>query len=510
MRDHRQQQWIQQLKYGILSGGILSAIIAINPTNCHAENILKFEGSSQKVISINPDKNTGLDNIYVAFNSREITSIEYPCKGNGAVRWHSYSNLGGGYAEEITEGITTSYGVSRLSKIKGNTGYIIEDGDNRYYFWLVDYATNLLHLDSSAPASEQECDATLLNVTGDGAPIHYYTINGQQRTLSREISVNYYTLEWNSDNKSYIQTEASKVFESLTSAPLRITPPAYCSTTFTVTGDRFLKEWGMQQEVESEVFQPNAVEVHTEAIQVGAEDETRARRKRAAAEGTSGDPTGNTNGDVNGDSTGEGGSEENEKLSNIIKGDLSGLGGSAPAEINFYAYVTDAVIHHEWQMSTDQEFETIDYRFNQQDLNYTFNEEGVFYLRYIGSNADGSCEAFSDTYEVSIGSSELLCPNAFTPDGDGVNDEWRVAYRSLIDFKCWIFDRYGTEIYYFDSPDGGWDGKRGNKTVKPGVYYYVIQATGADGKKYKKSGDINILRRTNNGDPSDPSGGMLQ
>ena len=31
------------------------------------------------------------------------------------------------------------------------------------------------------------------------------------------------------------------------------------------------------------------------------------------------------------------------------------------------------------------------------------------------------------------------------------------------------------------------------RSVKPGVYYYVIQALGADGKKYKKSGDINIL-----------------
>ena len=36
--------------------------------------------------------------------------------------------------------------------------------------------------------------------------------------------------------------------------------------------------------------------------------------------------------------------------------------------------------------------------------------------------------------------------------------------------------------------------KRNGKLVKPGVYYYVINATGADGKKYKKSGDINILR----------------
>lgn len=40
----------------------------------------------------------------------------------------------------------------------------------------------------------------------------------------------------------------------------------------------------------------------------------------------------------------------------------------------------------------------------------------------------------------------------------------------------------------------GWDGKYKGKLVKPGVYYYVIRAKGADGKIYKLSGDINIIR----------------
>ena len=45
---------------------------------------------------------------------------------------------------------------------------------------------------------------------------------------------------------------------------------------------------------------------------------------------------------------------------------------------------------------------------------------------------------------------------------------------------------------------------RGDKPVRPGVYYYVIQATGADGKKYKKSGDINIIRHIENSTTTNP------
>ncbi len=85
-------------------------------------------------------------------------------------------------------------------------------------------------------------------------------------------------------------------------------------------------------------------------------------------------------------------------------------------------------------------------------------------------------------------------PNAFSPNDDGVNDEWKVAYRSLLTFNCWIFDRQGHQICHLTSPDQGWDGKIGGKTVDSGVFYYVIEATGTDGKKYKKSGDINVVK----------------
>ena len=42
-------------------------------------------------------------------------------------------------------------------------------------------------------------------------------------------------------------------------------------------------------------------------------------------------------------------------------------------------------------------------------------------------------------------------------------------------------------------PSQGWDGKYKGKFVPNGVYFYVIRARGADGKKYNLSGDINII-----------------
>ena len=49
-------------------------------------------------------------------------------------------------------------------------------------------------------------------------------------------------------------------------------------------------------------------------------------------------------------------------------------------------------------------------------------------------------------------------------------------------------------------PSQGWDGRYAGKEVPAGVYYYVINAEGADGKQYKLSGDINIIGYSYKGD----------
>lgn len=89
----------------------------------------------------------------------------------------------------------------------------------------------------------------------------------------------------------------------------------------------------------------------------------------------------------------------------------------------------------------------------------------------------------------------LDIPNFFSPgDSPGVNDEFRVAYKSLISFKCTIFNRWGNKLYEWRDPAKGWDGRYKGKFVNPGVYFYVIEAKGSDNVSYKRKGAINIVR----------------
>lgn len=423
---------------------------------------LSFSGNSLKVLEETPEKSTGLEKIYILYSVQGVTASYTSSSGN-RINWLQYGNLGGGHAEEVAS--TQDGNTSTLSSLQGDKGYIVEDGDRRYCFWITDYLPHRLKLQSAVPAADQECGVTIINVEGSGDPIRYFTVNGMQKTLSQEISVEYTTQEWkeSENDGNFIDVDVVKKFESFQSE-YRLTPPNYCASYFKITGDKFLKAWNWEESIETNSVSPISVDARTFAIQ------------RSYG--------------LNGDSD-----TENPIGSNQIgAGDNEGLGGSAPCDISFQAYVTDGVIHNEWQLTSDPEFENIDYRFTSQDLDYTFLEEGTHYVRYIGSNSDGSCEYMGDVYVINIGESQLLIPNAFSPNGDGVNDEWKVAYRSLQSFQCSIFDRQGHQVCHLTSPDQGWDGKVRGKTVESGVFFYVIEAMGTDGKKYKKSGDINIVK----------------
>ena len=329
-------------------------------------------------------------------------------------------------------------------------GYIIEEGNNRYYCWVVDYSLHQLQLSSLGFTAQQECDVAELIFTGNADRIIYYTINGQAKELDRDIKLSYYTLQYDESSESYDQVVAEKSFAYLNST-LRTTAP-FCDTEFTLSGDKYLKQWNEYSTISSERFTANAVEAKTSAIQTLREN-------------------------------------DNEQK------DETALGGSAPCEIEFKAICTDAAIFQEWQMSDDAEFENITMRINEAITTYTFREYGTTYVRFVASNASGTCNYYSDTYEVFIGESRLECPNAFSPDAtEGVNDEWKVSYKSLISFECHIFNRWGIKVAELTDPSQGWDGKHNGKFVPSGVYYYVIKAEGSDGKKYNLSGDINIIK----------------
>jgi gliding motility-associated-like protein len=93
--------------------------------------------------------------------------------------------------------------------------------------------------------------------------------------------------------------------------------------------------------------------------------------------------------------------------------------------------------------------------------------------------------------------SKLEVPNIFTPNGDKVNDVFRLIGSSLNEITATIYDRWGNKVYDVTSETGniGWDGKNlQGKDCPDGTYFYIIKAKGDDGKEFEQKGNVTLLR----------------
>jgi gliding motility-associated-like protein len=86
-------------------------------------------------------------------------------------------------------------------------------------------------------------------------------------------------------------------------------------------------------------------------------------------------------------------------------------------------------------------------------------------------------------------------PNAFSPNGDGVNDVFKIeniTYQRLVEFR--IFNRWGQQIFETTNPQKGWDGTQDGKACPTDTYYYLISLNYPDGKMKVFKGDVILVR----------------
>ena len=118
-------------------------------------------------------------------------------------------------------------------------------------------------------------------------------------------------------------------------------------------------------------------------------------------------------------------------------------------------------------------------------------QPGVYYATVSvgGCPATDSVVVLNDCY--------LDIPNAFSPNGDGVNDYFfprQLLSKSVTDFHMSIFNRWGQLIFETSNLDGiGWDGKFNGVMQPEGVFIYVIDANFKDGEKEHRQGNITLL-----------------
>ena len=171
--------------------------------------------------------------------------------------------------------------------------------------------------------------------------------------------------------------------------------------------------------------------------------------------------------------------------------------GAAPLEFRFSLEMKSSDNYrYEWMFSRDASFSDVFLNRFEPETIYCFSESGTFFVKVLVTDTSSGGTYESDSFIIRIAESKLEVPNAFSPNGDGVNDVFKVTHKSLIKFNAYVFNRWGQELYRWGlgNIDVGWDGTSKGKQVPEGVYFIVIEAEGADKVVYRKKGDINVLR----------------
>ncbi len=145
------------------------------------------------------------------------------------------------------------------------------------------------------------------------------------------------------------------------------------------------------------------------------------------------------------------------------------------------------------------------------NLVYTFEECGSYMVKLVSKKMVSDILTCTDTFYMAdyivADTSFIEAPNVFTPNGDGTNDKFAIKFFSMKSVKVTILNRWGKVIHVWESnnvqgflntaetvPESVWDGKVGGRYASPGVYYYVVEGTGRDGKRRKESGFFHLFR----------------
>ncbi|WP_155209766.1 gliding motility-associated C-terminal domain-containing protein [Fulvivirga aurantia] len=108
--------------------------------------------------------------------------------------------------------------------------------------------------------------------------------------------------------------------------------------------------------------------------------------------------------------------------------------------------------------------------------------------------ADNLIESVSNTITL-IKPNNIYFPNAFTPDGDGLNDSFGINGRFIVNFELKIFNRWGEMIFTSSSMENNWDGTLNGNPLPQGSYAFTATMTDQAGREIENDGTIVLLRK---------------
>ncbi|MBX7109787.1 MAG: gliding motility-associated C-terminal domain-containing protein [Chitinophagales bacterium] len=131
---------------------------------------------------------------------------------------------------------------------------------------------------------------------------------------------------------------------------------------------------------------------------------------------------------------------------------------------------------------------------SEEDPAHRYATPGEYSVTLMATGTGDCSDTIMKSFVEVIPATIAFIPNAFTPNGDGLNDIFLPANMNLQALEMKIFNRWGNLIFQSTSKDTGWDGNTDGLPAEAGVYIYWISLEFDNGKNELRKGNLTLVR----------------
>lgn len=123
----------------------------------------------------------------------------------------------------------------------------------------------------------------------------------------------------------------------------------------------------------------------------------------------------------------------------------------------------------------------------------TYDEAGVYPISLLVKNQYGCADSLSKDLRV-LSKAFHYVPSSFTPNGDGVNDVFKIEAEDLNFENLTVFDRWGKVVYFSEDINEGWNGSTNDIISKDGTYVWVLRYIDKLDNNQVDKGSVTLIR----------------
>ncbi len=128
------------------------------------------------------------------------------------------------------------------------------------------------------------------------------------------------------------------------------------------------------------------------------------------------------------------------------------------------------------------------------DLDYNWGGYNYQYRAYNITN-DTTPSRISLSNSIYLIQPPLLhVPSAFSPNGDGRNDDWGIVDVFVKTYQILVFNRWGEKVYDSEDKYAQWNGVYKGDDQNDNVYVWIAYYTGWDERKYSQKGNVTVIK----------------